>query len=163
MNTTKKQWPSDAVMIIAANAGQEQRDRMQGWAPARCRDCDALLMTDPYTVSMAENSPLRHGRPVKFFCLACLGNYQPPEIAQDAFQKRFQEVLAKYKIKTLSKEECAKAEYRVCSTHRNMPGLTEDTCSNCGCTVYYAAKEIPLGTQKPVCLLCIAQIAKDTE
>ena len=154
MNTTKKQWPSDAIMIIAANAGQERRENMQGWAPVHCRDCNALLMADPYSISLAENSPLRHGRPVKFLCMTCLESYLPPEIVQDAAAARLQEVLATHKIRVLSREECAKAEWRVCSTHRNMPGLTEDTCSNCGCIVYYDEASIPLGTQKPVCLLC---------
>lgn len=150
-------------MIIAAYAGTEQRDRMQGWTPVHCRDCNALLMADPYTISMAENSPLRCSRPVKFLCLTCVAKYDPPEIAQDAFQKRFQEVLASHKIKVVSDEEAAKADYRVCSTRRNMPGLSEDTCSNCGCLVYYETR-MPTGpNQKLVCLRCIEQIGKDLE
>jgi hypothetical protein len=62
-------------------------------------------------------------------------------------------------VKVVSEAECAQAEYRVCSIQRNMCGLNEDTCSHCGCLVYYDPR-MPVGKQKLVCLLCLNEIAR---
>ena len=35
----KLPWPADAVMIVAAKAGTERRERMESVVPAECRDC----------------------------------------------------------------------------------------------------------------------------
>lgn len=75
---------------------------------------------------------------------------------------QIQALVDRYHIKVASAAELAKADYRACSVYRNMPGLTEDTCHNCGCIVYYETR-FPLGQQKPTCLLCLVQIAKDAQ
>ena len=71
INVKKKPWPADAIMIVASLAGKEIREKMQGVYPAKCRECGAELHADTWTVSRAENSPLRYGRPIKFFCIEC--------------------------------------------------------------------------------------------
>lgn len=64
-------WPSDAWMIVAANAGEERRERMEGPHPCLCRSCGTRLVADTYSVRVAMQHPLRCGRPVRFFCVAC--------------------------------------------------------------------------------------------
>lgn len=64
-------WPSDAVIVVAANAGEEIRERMQGIHPCECRRCGQALHADTYTVRCAISLPSRLGRPVEFFCVAC--------------------------------------------------------------------------------------------
>lgn len=75
-----KPWPRDAVMIVAANAGQERREQMEAVHVCRCRDCGAVLHADTFTLRTAEQFPevVRRGRPVMFFCLACHRSYAPP-------------------------------------------------------------------------------------
>lgn len=50
---TLKPWPSDAVMVVASIAGQENREAMSGVEEAICRDCFAELLVDPRTVEAA--------------------------------------------------------------------------------------------------------------
>jgi hypothetical protein len=64
-------WPSDAVMIVAARAGTENRAAMEGVNDATCRRCDAHLHADTRTIRTAEQLPQRMGRPVMFFCVEC--------------------------------------------------------------------------------------------
>jgi len=70
-----KRWPADAVMIVAMNAGQENRAQMESVVVATCRDCGAQLHADSYTIRVAHNLPERRGRPIKFFCPRCCVNY----------------------------------------------------------------------------------------
>lgn len=70
-----KPWPSDAVMIVAADAGTEIRANMDGVVKAECRDCGAELAADTYTVNAANALPIRRGRPVMFFCSRCCVKY----------------------------------------------------------------------------------------
>jgi hypothetical protein len=70
-----KRWPADAVMIVAALAGEEKREKMESVVPAKCRDCGATVHADSYTIRTADSLPERRGRPVKFFCTRCCVNY----------------------------------------------------------------------------------------
>ncbi len=64
-------------------------------------------------------------------------------------------------VEVVSPAQCAAADYRVCSTHRNMTGLAEDTCFNCGTTIYYDPR-VPIGPkQKLACVLCMVEIGRD--
>lgn len=82
MNETRptKPWPADAVMVVAARAGQENRAAMSGADPAVCRDCEAALRFDPQTTAAALLMPERNGRPVRFFCPPCAMTYDPRSI-----------------------------------------------------------------------------------
>lgn len=64
-------WPADAVMIVAANAGEERRENMEGVVACSCRRCGQALNADTKTVRFADQMPERRGRPVKFFCVPC--------------------------------------------------------------------------------------------
>lgn len=66
-----KNWPADAVMIVAANAGQQITAHMESEVPAKCRDCKADVVADSFTIREAEQLPSRHGRPIRFFCIDC--------------------------------------------------------------------------------------------
>jgi hypothetical protein len=67
------------------------------------------------------------------------------------------------RAKVMSDEECANADYRVCSGNRNMAGLNDDLCSNCGCVIYYDPR-VPVGPkQKLACLFCLGEIVRDNE
>lgn len=69
--TQRLPWPTDAVMIIAAKAGEEQRDRMHVPVDAICRHCGAHLVADLFTIAAAAALPSRLDRPLKFFCFPC--------------------------------------------------------------------------------------------
>lgn len=64
-------WPADAVMIVAAYAGEERREHMEGVVACECRMCGRTLHADSYTIRFAENLPNRLGRPIRFFCSGC--------------------------------------------------------------------------------------------
>jgi|GEM_PF-3583671 len=64
-------WPDDAVIIVAANAGEEIRERMQGIHPCACRRCGQALHADTFALQFANGLPSRLGRPVQFFCVDC--------------------------------------------------------------------------------------------
>lgn len=72
-------WPSDALIIVAAPAGTERRDRMEGVHPAACRRCGCAVHADTRSVRIANDMPARFGRPVDFLCWYCHLLYQPPE------------------------------------------------------------------------------------
>jgi hypothetical protein len=71
----REPWPSDAVMIVAADAGKENRAKMQGVHKCRCRDCSQELHADTKTLQTAEQVPERRDRPVLFFCWECYQAY----------------------------------------------------------------------------------------
>lgn len=64
-------WPADAVMIVAANAGEERRENMEGVVACSCRRCGQTLHADTKSIRVADQMPERRGRPVKFFCVSC--------------------------------------------------------------------------------------------
>lgn len=74
----KKPWPRDAINVIAARAGREIRERMEGVHPAACRDCGSAVHADTRTVRTAETHPLRNNRPVAFLCRDCAAGYAAP-------------------------------------------------------------------------------------
>ena len=76
----KLPWPDDAVIIVAANAGEEIRDHMEGIHPCACRRCQQALHADTRTVRHAYNLPSRRGRPVEFFCVDCVLQHDPRTI-----------------------------------------------------------------------------------
>jgi len=78
-----KDWPRDAVMIVASIAGEERGDQMELAASRSCRDCGAKLMADTHTIRRAENLPSRRGRPILFFCVACAVQYERPSELHD--------------------------------------------------------------------------------
>lgn len=79
---TLKTWPADAIMIVAANAGEEKREYMQSVVPAVCRDCGAALHADSFTIRTAEGLASRRGRPVLFFCIDCHLGYDVHTITE---------------------------------------------------------------------------------
>ncbi len=82
VKTSKQPWPSDALMVVASLEGQERREHMESVVPAACRDCGAALAADSFTIRTAWNLPVRRGRPVKFFCMACAHGYDMRSIDQ---------------------------------------------------------------------------------
>ncbi len=84
----KKPWPSEAVIIVAARAGDEKPDQMDGPFVANCRDCYGDLIADIHTVHKAEHLPTRHGRPIEFLCVhCCLAYERPTELHDDRGRK----------------------------------------------------------------------------
>lgn len=77
-----KPWPKDALMIVAANKGEELRERMQEVTDASCRLCQAALAVDAATILAAQNLPSRHGRPVQFFCIPCAAEHDFKSITE---------------------------------------------------------------------------------
>jgi len=69
-----KPWPSDAVIIVAARAG-EQRPGVRTPFRRRCRDCGAVVVCSHGGISAAANTPSRRGRPIAFFCPDCTVTY----------------------------------------------------------------------------------------
>lgn len=67
-----KPWPRDAVMIIAANRGEEKREHMDAQVHVVCRDCGKELAADSYTIATAAGLESRRGRPIAFLCTKCL-------------------------------------------------------------------------------------------
>ena len=72
---TKKPWPADALIVVASVAGQEKREQMESVVHKTCRDCDAVLAADSFTIRRAENHPQRYGRQVQFLCVPCSVRY----------------------------------------------------------------------------------------
>lgn len=60
--------------------------------------------------------------------------------------------------KIVSPEEAEKSTFRVCSITRNMPGLLEAVCVDCGRTVFYCKD----GPEKPpkICIPCMTERAR---
>lgn len=79
-----KPWPGDAIMIIAADFGTENRVNMEAVIFTHCRDCEQALAADLRTLRVAETHPVRKGRPVKFFCVRCCVKYDPTTISHFA-------------------------------------------------------------------------------
>jgi hypothetical protein len=71
MKKSKKPWPSDAVMIVSADARTEKLQFMESTVPRNCRVCDKKLMACTFSIRRGEAIGRRTGRPVKFFCVAC--------------------------------------------------------------------------------------------
>ena len=68
----KNPWPSDALMIVAANKGEENRRNMpKGVMAATCCECGQELAASVATFEIAEVHPDRHERPIRYFCIAC--------------------------------------------------------------------------------------------
>jgi hypothetical protein len=64
-------WPSDAIMVVAARAGTENRAQMEGIIDATCRRCSADLAGDTRTMREARKLSDRYRKPVMFFCVEC--------------------------------------------------------------------------------------------
>ena len=87
----QKPWPGDAVIIVAANSGQENRANMESVVDVYCRDCFAPLAADAKTIRLAEQTPARRGRPIEFFCCRCAIRYNPGSITHYADQSASQD------------------------------------------------------------------------
>lgn len=79
---TKKTWPSDHVMIVAADAGSEIRANMEGVHECQCRDCGKVLHACTRTIRTAMNLPSRGNRPINFFCVECAAGYDVNSIEE---------------------------------------------------------------------------------
>lgn len=77
-----KRWPSSAVIVVAASAGEERREQMEAVVPVECRDCGATLAADSHTIRLAEGLPSRQGRPVEFLCVACCVTYDRATVTE---------------------------------------------------------------------------------
>jgi len=82
MNEPLKQWPGDAVMIVAEWFGKENRTNMESVVEKECRDCGAKLGVDSFTIRVAEILPSRRGRPIKFFCPTCCMKHDPNSMTE---------------------------------------------------------------------------------
>ena len=82
MPETKLPWPSDAVMIVASNRGEEHREFMESVVECECRDCGAPLAADSKRIRYADEMDVRHGRPIRFFCIACCVKYDRQSITE---------------------------------------------------------------------------------
>lgn len=70
-----KPWPTDAVIVVAAIAGQEIREHMEGVLVRNCSDCGQVLHADTRTARAAEELPSRHNRPIEYLCVECAVTY----------------------------------------------------------------------------------------
>lgn len=75
MSELTKQWPNDAIMVVAANEGTEIVENMEGRVACVCRDCGQELMADTRTVRLAAEHYTALRRPIRFFCVACHAKY----------------------------------------------------------------------------------------
>ncbi len=66
-----KLWPTDALMIVAANAGEENRGAMDIVVSGNCRGCGRKIAVDSRSIRVMWNHTARNGRPVKYFCIKC--------------------------------------------------------------------------------------------
>lgn len=71
----KKPWPGDAIIAVCPIEGEEVRHTDFPTTPRNCRDCGAPLVVRVQTIATMENSPVRHGRPLGFFCIPCAVQY----------------------------------------------------------------------------------------
>src|ERR1019366_10331891 len=79
-----KPWPGDAIMIVCETFGRETRDNMESVVEVECRDCHQKLGADSKTIRLAEETPVRRGRPIKFFCVPCCMTYDPSSVTHYA-------------------------------------------------------------------------------
>lgn len=71
MSEAKPHWPADAIIVVAANRGEEIKSQMEASVFVSCRLCGQVLATDTATIRKAKCLPERHGRPIDFFCIPC--------------------------------------------------------------------------------------------
>ncbi|HWL09776.1 MAG TPA: hypothetical protein VNQ76_15320 [Planctomicrobium sp.] len=71
VETIKKKWPDDAVMLVAEIAGHENRAKMEEIRAGRCRHCNQTVHYDSRTLRDALKIGEPYGMPVKFFCVPC--------------------------------------------------------------------------------------------
>lgn len=78
---TRKPWPDDCVVIVAATPETVQLHMIRGEPePSTCHDCGCQLLVDSVTIDSALSMPERMGRPLRFLCLACHGEYAVQQI-----------------------------------------------------------------------------------
>lgn len=72
---TLKEWPNDALIIVAASP--EDACFPLGVTPMRrtCRDCGTALSTCPSTYRRAMSDPDRRERPIAYLCVDCVAQY----------------------------------------------------------------------------------------
>lgn len=85
-----KSWPTDAVIIVAANRGEERREVMEAVEHVVCRHCGQELAADTATIRVVRESPHRMGRPVEFFCIPCFVLHDPRTITHFADHRVFE-------------------------------------------------------------------------
>jgi hypothetical protein len=78
----KKSWPADAVMIVAAALGTEDRSHMDSVVLRECRDCGGTVAVEEGSITAAEAHPLRHGRPVLYYCVECAVEHDMRQITE---------------------------------------------------------------------------------
>ncbi len=89
--TTKKPWPSDAVMVVAATPEDAVYSQMSSVEDCNCRDCGKALVADGYTINRASHPDLAHGRPVKFFCMECFDQYDMSTVTHHEDHRKHKE------------------------------------------------------------------------
>jgi hypothetical protein len=72
---SKKQWPGDAVIIVAPPTGTEVVDPDEPTALHTCRDCGASVTVRNSSIRVSEQAGHTCGRPIKFFCISCAVTY----------------------------------------------------------------------------------------
>lgn len=76
MRIQVKPWPDDAVMIVAPRVNERVEPCRGSMVRANCRECAAELAPDSWTIDRA--AQFTCGRPVRFFCLGCVSEYESP-------------------------------------------------------------------------------------
>jgi uncharacterized protein YlaI len=71
MNTAKKPWPSDAVMIVCAIPEKANKAAMDSVNQGTCRECLCDVLYDGFSFDRASRIADLHNRPVRFFCEEC--------------------------------------------------------------------------------------------
>lgn len=68
---SQQSWPRDAVMIVAANWGEQLEQHMDAVVEVACRECRRELAADSHVIAEAARMRERYGRPIRFFCVQC--------------------------------------------------------------------------------------------
>lgn len=79
--TRLKDYPADAVMIVAAFPQTAIRENMESVHPEYCRDCGRPIVYSGRVYRRALAMPERRGRPIKFFCVECFAQYDVAQVA----------------------------------------------------------------------------------
>lgn len=78
-------WPADAVILVCANRGEENKKNMRASVFVSCRRCGESLAADSASIGKAEKLRERFERPIDFFCVPCclLHDRKSVDILQD--------------------------------------------------------------------------------
>ena len=72
-----KDWPTDALVIVASRTGAEIRDHMDSVYHAACRDCRSAVAFSGYTLGKRRGYRDLHRDPrlIEFLCVKCTAGH----------------------------------------------------------------------------------------